>query len=117
MSPIHSATAVTPVTQLSIQRRRRHLERLLDTRASLATMVSEKRSHRLEDAEYLAGIQNSVEVAVMEQFPDVYQQKIGDWAVQAIAAEHPVGMLTPDCSICQAIAAERRINLVAPDAA
>jgi hypothetical protein len=122
MSPIHHLATVpagtTPVSSLNDKRRqRRRLEHLLDVRSGLARTVSEKRSHRLDDAEFLAGIQAAVEATILDEFPAVYHDQFSHWMVQEAADGHPVGVLTPGCSICQAIASERGINLTAPDAA
>lgn len=122
MSPIHHPTAVAtgkaPVSSLTDRRRqRRRLEHPLKVRSGLARTVSEKMSHRLDDAEFLAGIQAAVESTILDEFPAVYHEKFTQWMVQEEADGHPVGVLTPDCTICQAIAAERGINLTAPDAA
>ena len=108
------AVGTTPIDQL---RRRRHLDRLLDSRAQLAILASERHSHRLDDASQTYLLQLSVETEIQNEFPDVYEAKFPDWVRQDAEADHPTGYLSPECGICRAVAVSRGLNLERPTAA
>ena len=121
MSTTHSPAAQpvpnNGVTPIDPMRRRRHLERLLDTRSALAALAAERRSHNLDDAGETFGLLLSVEAELQHEFPDVHEARFPHWVTQDAVLEHPAGTLSPDCGICRTLAVSRQINLTPPEAA
>ena len=113
----HGTSADTRVSSLDLHRQRRRLDQLLELRATLSRAAAERRSHRLDDADYLYGLQLHVEQSIRDQSPDTFDERFSDWMAEEAAAEHPVGILTPGCGICQALASDRGLNLTPPEAA
>jgi hypothetical protein len=104
----------TPIDKLA---RRKYLDRLLDTRAQLAVLSSERYSHRLPDASDTYMLQLGVESEIQNEFPDVYEEKFPNWVRQDAELDHPAGQLHPDCGICRTIAVSRGVNIDPPEAA
>ena len=102
---------------MSDAKARRRRDTLLMTRRSIAIAAAEHRSHSLEDATALWSLQLEIEQTLQDEFPDVYEQQFGFWALEECSYEHPPGRLTAGCSLCEAIAAEAQINLELPHAA
>lgn len=107
-------TGPTPIDKLA---RRKYLDQLLDTRAQLAVLSSERYSHRLPDASETYMLQLGVETQIQTEFPDVYQEKFPIWVRQDAELDHPAGQLHPDCGICRTIAVSRGVNIEPPEAA
>lgn len=117
MSTIDQAPDDGRVRSLAVHRRRRKLSHLLEVRDRVARTTAEHRSHRLEDTEEVFEVQMSVENQIRDEFPDVFDERFADWMQQDAAAEHPAGVLTPGCAMCESIARDRGLNLNPPDAA
>ena len=105
------------VVRLTDRKARRRRDTLLMTRRTLAIAAAEHRSHRLDDATALWSLQLAVEQTIEDEFPDIHHEQFGLWAVEECSYEHPPGVLTPGCSLCEAIAAEAQVNLEWPQAA
>lgn len=105
------------IRTLDGMRRRKRLDALEATRAHLATMAAQQRSHGLDDAEESFNLQCSVETTIRDEFPDEYEVLFPTWLETDIAAEHPRGVLTADCGICRSIATASGLNLIPPEAA
>ncbi|WP_156364894.1 hypothetical protein [Aeromicrobium sp. Leaf245] len=112
-----SRDGLAGVVRLSDAKARRRRDTLLMTRRSIAIATAEHRSHALEDAAALWALQLQLEQTIQDEFPVVYEQQFALWALEECSYEHPVGMLTFGCSLCEAIAAEAQINLEPPYAA
>jgi len=96
---------------------RRRRDTLLMTRRSIAIAAAEHRSHSLDDATALWSLQLELEQTIQDEFPEIHEQQFGFWALEELSYEHPPGILTAGCSLCEAIAAESQINLELPYAA
>lgn len=98
-------------------RRRRRLENLLYTRKRVAQLVAEYRSHGLDDHLELYLLQIEVEQVLADEFPSAYEDNVGLWAEEEIAAEHHPRVTTETCSLCHAIAKHQGGDPGAPLAA
>ena len=98
-------------------RKRNRLAELLATRRLLATMAAQQRSHSMEDAQETFLTQCAIESTIRQESPEEYESSFPQWLVQEVAAEHPAGVLTPECGICCSIAAYSGVNIVPPEAA
>ncbi|WP_344192681.1 hypothetical protein [Pedococcus aerophilus] len=116
-TPQQPPTTNSTTGLLDERRRRRRLEHLLDLRWRLATLAVERRSHGLDDANDTFGQQLAVEIALSEEFPDIYVERLGDWARQEAELEHQPPQMSAECGICQAIASRSGVNLTPPEAA
>lgn len=116
-TPQQPSAPTNTIGQLEERRRRRRLEHLLDVRSRLATLAVERRSHRLDDANDTFGQQLAVESAISDEFPDMYVERLGDWARHEAELEHEPPQMVANCGICQAIASRSGINLTPPEAA
>jgi hypothetical protein len=105
------------VVTLSDAKARRRRDVLLMMRRRVAITAAEHRSHSLDDATALWSLQLELEQTIQDEFPDLHEEQFGLWAVEELSYEHPPGVLTPGCSLCEAIASEAQINLEAPRAA
>ncbi len=83
---------------------RRRRENLLYTHTRVAALAAEFRSHGLDDALELYLLQLQVEQVIADEFPDDFEDLIGDWAEAEARAEHHPMSASPDCSLCVAIA-------------
>lgn len=107
MSPNHQGAApaaTTAVACIADKKRQKRVEYLLDARSELARIVGEKRSHRTDDAEGVAGVQYAVEAAICDEFPDVFDEQFATWLADDATREHAPGQINSSCSICQTIA-------------
>ena len=59
---------------------RRRRENLLYTHTRVAALAAEFRSHGLDDALELYLLQLQVEQVIADEFPDDFEDLIGDWA-------------------------------------
>lgn len=84
--------------------RRRRLENLLYTRKRVSQLASEYRSHGLDEHVELYLLQLEVEQVLADEFPDAYDDHVGDWADEEAAAEHHPMVSAETCSLCHAIA-------------
>jgi hypothetical protein len=116
-APHHRQGEPPRVSSLERHRRRRRLDHLLEVRTALSRSAAERRSHGLDDADFLYGLQLAVEEAIRDQYPDVFDERFSGWTTQEAADEHPVGVLTPGGGICEAVATDRGLNLIPPEAA
>ena len=112
-----SQDGLAGVVRLNDVKARRRRDTLLITRRSIAIAAAEHRSHSLDDATALWSLQLELEQTIQDEFPEVYEEQFGDWALDECSYEHPLGVLTSGCSLCEAIAAESQINLEPPYAA
>jgi hypothetical protein len=80
-------------------------------------MAAQQRSHGLDDATESFTLQAIVETCVHDLYPDAYEELFPYWVEADIAAEHPMGVLDPDCGICRSVATSGGVNLVPPQAA
>lgn len=85
-------------------RRRRRIENLLYTRKRVAHLAAEYRSHGLDDALELYLLQLEVEQVLADEFAEVFEENIGDWAEDEASAEHHPMVTAETCSLCAAIA-------------
>ena len=92
------------VTDLPEVKRRRRLESLLYTRKRVAQLVTEYRSHGLDEDIELFLLQLEVEQVLADEFPDAYENHVGDWVDDEIAVEHHPMVTAATCSLCHAIA-------------
>lgn len=92
------------VTSLPEVKRRRRLENLLYTRKRVSQLAAEHRSHGLDDATELYLLQLEVEQVLADDFPDAFEEHIGDWAEEEAASEHHPLVTAETCSLCEAIA-------------
>lgn len=113
----NDGTHDSSVVPLDGLKRRKRLHALEATRAHLATMAAQQRSHGLDDAEDSFSLQLSVETTIRDEFPDAYEDLFPAWLENDTAAEHPRGLLTADCGICRSIATAHGLNLLPPEAA
>jgi hypothetical protein len=120
--PQHGYTEAAPgspsgVIRLDHMRQRKRLHSLEATRRHLATIAAQQRSHRLDDAEETFNLQLVTEAAILEEFPQEYDDLFATWLENDRAAEHPTGVLSADCGICRSIATSHHLNLEPPQAA
>ena len=113
----HTLANAAQVSSLDPWRQRRRIDRLLEVRATLSQAAAERRSHRLDDADYMYGLQLAVEDVIRDQYPETFEERFSRWTADEAASEHPVGVLTPGCGICHAMARDRGLNLTPPGAA
>ena len=92
------------VTDLPEVKRRRRLENLLYTRKRVAQLVAEYRSHGLDEHIEFFLLQLEVEQVLADEFPDSYENHVGDWVDEEIATEHHPMVTATTCSLCHAIA-------------
>ncbi|SEB48490.1 hypothetical protein SAMN04489844_0250 [Nocardioides exalbidus] len=92
------------VTDLPEVKRRRRLENLLYTRKPVAHLVAEYRSHGLDEHIELYFLQLEVEQVLADEFPDAYEDHVGDWDDEEVGAEHHPMVTAATCSLCHAIA-------------
>lgn len=105
------------VADLPEIKRRRRLENLLYTRKRVSQLAAEYRSHGLDDHIELYLLQLEVEQVLADDFPEAFEERIGDWAEEEVAAEHHPQVTAQTCSLCQAISKHDRGDSAAPRAA
>lgn len=104
-------------TDLPEVKRRRRLENLLYTRKRVSYLAAEYRSHGLDEHIELHLLQLEVEQVLADEFPEAYENCVGDWADQEAAAEHHPMVTSATCSLCHAIAVHNGEDSGAPLAA
>lgn len=92
------------VSDLPESKQRRRLENLLHTRRQVSHLAAEYRSHGLEDHIDLYLLQLEIEQVLADDFPQAFQERIGDWADEEAASEHHPMVTAETCRLCQAIA-------------
>lgn len=115
--PTPPAGINSPTNLEDHRRRRGHLERLLNLRSQLALVSAERQAHGIDDAGLTYGQLLSVENAIREDFPQVYEERLPRWVESDARLEHDGRLLRHDCGVCRAIARHSRINLTPPEAA
>ena len=106
----------TTVIELDEARLRRRRDRLIAIRRVLAETAAQQRSHGLDEAEETYALQLAVEDSIHSEFPQTYWESFAGWVEAEARAEHPAGVLMPECAICRAIAAASNVNLLPPAA-
>ena len=104
MSTKKSSRARHSVSDLPEVRHRRRLENLLYTRKRVSHLAAEYRSHGLDDHIDLYLLQLEIEQVLADEFPEAFEERIGDWADEEAASEHHPMVTAETCSLCQAIA-------------
>jgi hypothetical protein len=118
INPSESRQVLFPTaTSLLAVKQRRRVQHLLYTRKRLAQLAAEQRAHGLDDAVELYSLQLEVEQAIFEDFPEVFDQVVWQWAEEEATAEHHPAVTADSCSLCKAIARSRESDPGAPLAA
>lgn len=107
MSTNNSSRTGRRVTDLPEVKRRRRLENLLCTARRVAHLAAEYRSHGLDEQFQLYLLQLQVEQVLADEFPDEYEEHIGEWVEEELASEHHPMVTAETCSLCQAISAHK----------
>lgn len=108
---------VRPSFPMDELERRRRRDSLLNTREKLAILAAERHAHRVEDAWDITDQQFAVEAVIGQEFPQVYEEQLADWATLDSRLIHDPNRLSSDCGICQAIARRGGVNIEPPEAA
>ena len=87
---------------LTGRRRRRHLDRLLQTRDILATISNERYCHGLPDVPDAFTQMAHVEEEIAVLYPEVHAHLFAGWVGNVPDAVHEPGEYSPQCGICQA---------------